>query len=277
MLEIQARKTYIGVTGVTNLREAQILASTFNFHLSEASTHQGAIGYRVTSHLLEGVNNEPFKFPDLQQLPLLLAQSPATVLNSIHFQTDNRAALATQVKKLFAIGDIYRDELCQTLQLNVRWPDVSQVEEIKNAFPELQIILSLTPNILRRRTREEITQKVGDYEELIDYIAIDPSGSKGKVFEASWVAPYYRVLKNDFPNKQIILAGGFNPTNVQLRLAQITHVLRSGDFGIDAESGLRDKEPNNRYGRFSLPKAIRYIQTAAAFFTPNNSYPLSPN
>lgn len=270
MSERKGRKPYISVTGVTNLQEARTLTKTFNRSLSPESSHQGAMGFLVTSRTLEGINPRPSKFPCVSELPILLAGSKDTALNIIHYNTKNREGLAGQVTKLFGLDNIYRDKLCRALQLNVRWPDVNQVDAIRSALPELQIILPLTPRILRRQTREEIAESIGKYENLIDFILIDPSGGRGTTFEASWVAPYYRLLKYYYPEKQIIVAGGFNESNLTLRLVQITHALMSGNFGIDAESGLRDKAPGDHYGRLSLTRAVQFIEKASGFFSPAN-------
>lgn len=264
MLKERENRPYISVTGVTNLQEANVLAETFSRCLPPSFTHQGAVGYLVTLRTL---------YPDVLQLPTLLAQTGNIVLNTIHYSTRTSEGLSGQVKKLFGLGNIYHDKLCQALQLNVRWPDVNQVEEIKTALPELRIILPLSPWILRRQTREEIADRVGDYGDLLDFILIDPSGGKGTTFEASWVAPYYRLLKYYFPEKQIIVAGGFNEANVPLRLALITRALMSGEFGIDAESGLRDRSTGDHYGKLSLTKAVRYIEAAVAFFSPTSDPP----
>lgn len=266
MSERKTNKPYISVTGVTNLEEAKILADTFNHCLSAQSSHQGAVGFLVNSYTLEGFNRKPSRFPNSAQLPDLLAETGDTVLNIIHYNTKNREELAGQVKELFG-ARLYQDKLCRVLQLNVRWPDVHQVETIKLALPELQIILPITPRILRRQSKEEIAERVGEYENLIDFILIDPSGGRGTTFEAGWVAPYYRLLKYYYPEKQVIMAGGFNENNLRLRLAQITQALMSGEFGIDAESGLRDKSMGDYYRRLSLARAVEYINQASAFFS----------
>lgn len=260
-------KPYISVTGVTTLQEAQVVAQTFGCCLPPESNHQGAVGYLANSYTLDGSNRRPTKFPDINDLPLLLSQTHNVALNTIHYNTKDRNTLPWQVRKLFGQNYIYRDDLCRALQLNVRWPDLSHVEAIKSALPDLKIILPLTPRILGRQTREEIADSLRPYENFIDFILIDPSGGKGITFEASWVAPYFRLLKYDFPEKQIIVAGGFNEGNVTPRLAQITYALMSDQFGIDAESGLRETVAENQFGRLALPKVVKYIERASSFFS----------
>lgn len=269
MVEINHLKPYISVNGVTNAQEAQALTTAFKGCLPPGFSHQGAIGFLVNPRTLEGINDHPDKFPGLSQLPLLLAQTKDAVLTAIHFNSNNRQELSGQIKKLFSVNSIYQDQLCRTVQLNIPWPDVTQVEEIKTALPDLKIILALTPQILKRLSKEEIADRVGDYRQLVDYILVDPSGSKGISFGASWVAPYFRVLRHYHPDKQIILAGGFDEANVHLRAIQIAHALQTREFGLDAQSGLRDKD-----GKLSLIQAVRFIEEAAAFFSPTNG--LSP-
>lgn len=266
-LMVLKEKPYIGVTGLTIPDEARVVAQTFERCLPPESSHQGAVGYLVNLSTLDGFNRCPAKFPDINDLPSLLSQTRDVALNTIHYNTKDRNTLPWQIIKLFGQNDIYRDDLCRTLQLNVRWPDLSHVEAIKSALPQLRIIFPLTPRILRRQTREEIADSLGPFKNFIDFILIDPSGGKGTTFEASWVAPYFRLLKYDFPEKQIIVAGGFNEGNVAPRLAQITYALMSAEFGIDAESGLRKTVVENQFGRLALPKVVKYIESASSFLS----------
>ncbi len=261
MLENKDRKPYISVTGITNRAEANAIALAFQSNLHPDSSHQGALGYRLSSQTLDTLP-ESSLYADFRE-PQTLFPDSTSILNVIHYNTRNQSTLAEQVVQIFKKGGIYSDNLCRAIQLNIKWPQVNQLDEIKSALPDLQIVLSITPTILKRETREQISDNVGKRAGFVDFIIIDPSGNKGITFTPGWLAPYFRLLKNDFPDKQIILAGGFNDKEVALRLAELDLALKTKDFGIDAESGLKDG-----HGRLSIAKATAYIEKASSFFNP---------
>lgn len=259
-------KPYISVTGVTNLAEAKFIASAFRNAMGYNHSHQGAVGYLANLESLNRFNLENLKRPDLSTLPTLLSETEKDAVNIIHYNTRQPKTLAEQVVRLFTETNIYNDSLSQTVQLNTRWPDIGQVQEIKNCLPELRIILAVGGKVLRTQSREEIINKLGDYQSLINVILIDPSGGNQRRFEAGWVAPYIRSIRNSFPDKQIALAGGFNAEGITQRLSEITYAIWDDNFSIDAESGLRDTS-KHPYGTLSLSKAALYIEKAAAFFS----------
>jgi len=261
-------KPFISITGISTTSEANGVARSFQDHLPADSTHQAAIGFLVNSHSLEGAYIKSIKYPDINSIPALLSQTQPDIINIIHYATQDRKTLPSQIINVYNRNDIYKAGLSKTIQLNVRWPDVADLQTIKDELPDLKIILPLTARTLNNQSREQITQKLKRYENNVDYILIDPSGGKGITFTAGWAATHYRLLKDNYPEKQIILAGGFNDKNITQRLAEISHAVLSDDFGIDAESGLREPDKLSRYGKLSLPKVDIFIKKAANFLSP---------
>lgn len=267
---ISKERPFIGITGIKTPQEASSLAKIFRQHAVPGSLHQGAAGYLANKNTIDGLNERSTKYPGFGTLPELLSYTYDAAQNIIHYNTQEKDTLPQQVITLFDREDIYNSGLCRTLQVNVKWPDVTHIEAIKTAFPDLRIILPLTPRMLKNQKRENIAENLEPYEPFIDYILIDPSGGKGKTFEPGWAAPYHRILSHYFPDKQIIFAGGFNDRNITSRLTHLFFTLASGNFGIDAESGLRDTDPHSRFGKLSLPKVEKYIKHATVFFSSTN-------
>lgn len=260
-------RPYIGVTGISEIYEAEVIAQTFPQALPESSSHQGMTGYLVSLHTLNGDKEKVTKYPYINNLPDLLRVTRTASLNTIHYRTPERATLAEQVAKLFDKSYIYADGLCQTLQLNIAWPDPDQIEKIKKIMPAMRFILALTPKIVLRESRFEIEDKLTDYRDIVDYVLIDPSGGIGEAFESNAVLPLYTSAKDIMRNQIVALGGGFNEKNVKIRLAEISELLRTKQFAIDAEGGLRDKTTSNPHaGILSLERAVGYINNAAAFF-----------
>lgn len=263
----EVTKPYIGVTGITTESDAQEIAQTFSSTLPKRSTHQGAVEYLVSSKTLQGVYEPNAKYPALAQLSRLLGITNQAALNAIHYRTTDRSTLPQQIKQLFTETEIYQDGLCRTLQLNLSWPDVDQLRQIRQELPGLKIILSLSGRILKRQPWAEISRRAWKYRDLADYVLIDPSGGRGIEFEDRYFPPYYRLINDILPDTPVVLAGGFDDRNVLRRIYNISRLLHTEAFGIDAETRLRvKKDRSDHFGEFSSKKAADYIKKAAAFF-----------
>lgn len=257
---------YIGVTGVSTVEEAIQINNTFKTAI-KGKDRLGMVGYLVSNRTLLGEKERYEKYPPIEILPQLLAITAETSLNTIHYRTNEPKSLATQIDRLLEIEDIYKRHLCHGIQLNISWPRIDQVEEIKKKYSDLKLILSLNEKALRKNSRVEIVNHLKNYNDFINYIIIDPSGGIGKQFEENAIAPYYRAIKHNFPEKGVILAGGFNDENIFNRLNKVKGAINSSNFGIDAEGGLRIKNHHDPHsGELSLDKTTNYINKAANFF-----------
>lgn len=260
-------KPYIGVTGISMPEEAEIIAETFSTVLPEDASHQGMSGYLVTSKTLGSFGERSAKYPNLDNLPELLKITNGSGLNVIHYATSDKDTLSEQILRLFTKSNIYADGLCQALQLNISWPDVNELESIRTAMPDLKLVLALTPKIVREETRFDIEDRITDYQELVDFVLVDPSGGNGGSFESTALTPIYTSIKDAMRTQTIIISGGFSEGNILLRLTELAYLFRTKQFGIDAEARLRERTTADPTGRkLSLPKTVSYIKTAAVFF-----------
>jgi|Napbiome12C3dose_1001474.scaffolds.fasta_scaffold00006_66 hypothetical protein len=259
-------KPYIGVTGISEISEADIVARTFSETLLSTSSHVGMVGYLVSHKTLTGNREGYVKYPQIENLPGLLKVTAPTALNTIHYRTPDKTSLAEQVLRLFDKGNIYADNLCRVLQLNIAWPNINQLERIRTELPQLGLILTLTPRILRKESRFDIEDKLADYKDIVNYVLIDPSGGIRKVFEAKTVLPLYSSIKDIMRNQIVVFTGGFNEINIKPRLIEIAGLIKTKQFGIDAEGGLRESNRDPHAGKLSLYKTVTYLKNAASFF-----------
>lgn len=265
-------KPYIGVTGITRDNEADLVRRTFDESLSPNDTHQGMAGYLVSNEYMRAVSQKNSRYVPLAQLRGLMTRTESPgILNMIHFGTDQRRDLAGQITQVFESDHLYDDGICRAVQLNMSWPPIDQLAKIKESFPSLQVVLSLTRGIFANNSRYDISKRLAPYPELVDYILIDPSGGHGVPFEADDIAKYYRSLDHDRFSQPVILAGGFDASNVDSRLEDISRRLGTKHFGIDAERNLRTPRDNDFASLLDLGQTARYIQKAARFF--NTPYP----
>jgi hypothetical protein len=261
-------KPYIGVTGISQIENAQIIGQAFKDTLPSGASHQGMAGYLVSSDTLGGLTSIYEKYPPMATLSPLLQATAESALNVFHYRTNYPAGLVPQVIGLFAFDSFYSDGLCQAIQFNLGSnPSKEELSKIKDAYPDLRVIFSLRSRTLKERSREHISDMVGNYGDLIDFVLLDRSGGRGKKIDLNSIPPLYRLLRYDHPQKPVIISGGFCDRDVLTILRQLRFNLNTTKFGIDAEAGLREgNEDNPHAGRLSLPKTIAYIQAAASFF-----------
>lgn len=265
MPNIKEAKPYIGVTGIANIEQAKIVGDTFKKHLKDNTAYEGMLGVLVSSSTLQDTERKDHpKYPNVKSLPRLLEASGEGAVNCIHFISKKPDSLALEVTKLFTEGEIYNANLCRKVQVNAAWPKVEELDKIKSKFPDLKIIIQLNKKALQE-AEADIVSRLQDYSEVSDYVLIDPSEGQGKGFDPNYIARFYRLTKHTFPNKPVAFAGGFDNENVLPRLRALQNLLRTKNFGIDAQQGLRT---NNALGQSELAteKAAEYISKSTDFF-----------
>lgn len=110
-----------------------------------------------------------------------------------------------EVTKLLDHAGIYGNNLCRTLQLNTVWPAVYELQAVKQHYPSLDIMLQLGSIVLDASGPAGLSSKLGEYANLVDYVLIDRSGSRGRPFETSFAVPFYEVVLDVLPEKALIV------------------------------------------------------------------------
>lgn len=262
----EKRKPYIGVTGIATPEEARFLSQAFDRHLP--ASHQGMAGVLVSSRTLSGANEKVEKYPPLDSIPAIFAETKAAAFNTIHFRTKQPESLVEDVTRLFDHNHLYDARIATGIQLNMLWPDPAHLDQIKNRMPDLQIVLQLGTRALNQSSRMDIANSLTEYADLVDYVLLDPSGGIGRPFDTDDLVPYFQTSRHMLPGQPIIFAGGFNNLNVTSRLTYLYNRIQTTDFGIDAEGGLRvDRAGKVHGGTLSLDRTESYVRQASAFFT----------
>lgn len=269
-------RPYIGVTGAASSKEVSHLVKTFtNAGFNLESSYLPMVGFLVSQKTLGGLPGN-LRYPPIENLTSLLEATKGLTFNTIHYnfsrgsgevipKAQSDPTLTHQIAALFNRG-IYADNLCRALQLNIVWPAPDQLLRIKNLLPELKIILQLSERCLVDPP-PQVVDKLGVYEDQIQYALLDPSGGKGQVFSARTILPYYEKVKSVYPEITIGFGGGFTGENLVPRSSELVKEIGNKGFSLDAEGGLRDKL-NKDYGNdLYNPKKVRhYIKQAAKFF-----------
>jgi len=159
-------------------------------------------------------------------LPRLAKGLPPTVLPMIHYHTTNREGLAEEVNNLFNMNHLYRDSFCRALQINMTWPDVDQIKKIKDRYPEMEVLLSITGTAIKGKTPGEIADRAATYDGLVDYVLVDPSGGRGVSFDHRQCSEIMKGVRERMPETAIGVAGGFSGDNVYLRFLDVAHIFQ---------------------------------------------------
>jgi hypothetical protein len=204
------------------------------------------------------------------------------------YEEEDIGPLADQIRSFLNFSDIYKSGLCREVQLNVPRlfedePTIQMTEmrKLRKRYPDLSIILQVPVNnkILRGMNNVRIMRKINNYhnEIGIERLLFDPSAGgrdlpstkidqgpstgygdhldldKAQIF-------YYSLRENRIPS-MVGFAGGLKGSNIKGVLRSLRHRIRTKDFSIDAESGVRNLDDE-----FDPLLAESYINEAAKGF-----------
>ena len=254
-------KPYVGITGPSSISEVELIVAGFqNSGYTMNSSHIPMLGYLVAYKTLVGKSMKNRRYPKIEELNSMLEKANGKALTMIHYYSLEKG-LAEQVIKLF--DGIYDSKLCRALQLNIALPEIRELEQIKCTFPEMQIVFCATHAVLEKKTAGQVVDDIFRYDNLIDYVLIDPSSGKNLEFCIQDSVSVYSELKNKMPQITVGFAGGFNSNNVTGRINEIVETIKNTDFCIDAEGGLRDKL-SDAFGDdiINMEKVRQYLQSA---------------
>ncbi len=252
---------YIGITGIMNRAQvAAISASALN--LLYKTGRQIMLGVLVSSKTLAGEENKyPRLYPPVKMLKDIFVFDPR-FLNFVHYNTDNPLWLREELFKIikFFQNDNRKNGLngLSGFQLNVPWPAISHLEDVKAAFPKLKIVLQIGPEALEQAgySPEKVMAMTGDYLPFVDCFLFDASAGFGKPLAAENIKLYLRELSAFF-TVGLAIAGGLGPDTLHLAEPLIKEF---PEISIDAQSGLQEK------GELSINKSVEYVRRALKMY-----------
>ena len=182
---------YIGITGFKNLHEIHSIAECVNEY------PLGYVMFGITSsnkRLLDPTSSGKTS-PRLDRVRDMVRAVPNHHLPMIHYYTPNLDQLAEEVIALFDYCQIANS--CG-LQINALWPDPEQIKKIHLCYPDfvrqsMKITLQLPKKALQA-TNHEIVEKLKEYQGLINYALIDPSGGMGEDFNTVRAALLMKMI-----------------------------------------------------------------------------------
>jgi hypothetical protein len=244
-------QNYISITAARDEKEVNAVLDAFQsagFALGQ--NHTPVIGVQVSENTLNGITPKNYRFPKFNEIPSLIRLMEGKAMPVIHYNTKNVDNLFEQVEKTMSSCD------CRTVQLNTTWPDIAQVEKIKQRFDGIKIILQLN---YKGMEVGDAVDKIVSYGTLLDYILLDPSRGGGHMFDMETSAAFYSELKSRYG---IVFAGGFGPDTAEPVLNELIDRIKTKDISICAEGRLRDKVSDEYWGQdiLNIDKLRDYLQ-----------------
>lgn len=247
---------YIGITGFMSSRE---VASVLEV-MPESSNRllmQGVLASR--KGIFEGLpNNRPNRYPEEKNIAGIFVNDPCA-LCLIHYHTDEPETLFNQMRVITDHAMVH----FQGFQLNVSWPPAIAMERYRRDYPEMQIVLQIGSEALRRvrNSPEKLVRKVmNEYAGSADYILLDASSGHGKPLDAASVRNYLEALRAEGAEEifGLVVAGGLSAATLHLIEPLVQDF---PDISIDAESCLRDKDDH-----LDIAAAKDYVKKALQMF-----------
>lgn len=256
-------KPYVGVTGPVNVTETQNICRAFSeAGYSLNGNYLPMLGFLASEKTLRGQSTLNRRYPPINSLSSLLQATDGKVFTMIHYNTKETNSLANQVSQIFE--GIYEEGLCKAIQLNIVWPNISQIKKIKRKYPDMKIVFQASQRAMDGRNPLQIGEGIKCYGDLLDYVLIDPSGGRGLPFNLESSVAVYSELKEKCPNLTIGFAGGLTGQNVVYTTKELARKIGAKDFCIDTEGGLRDKlSPAYGDDLLNLGKVNDYLQFAS--------------
>jgi len=251
-----ANPKYISVTAGKDAEEVNAVLSEFQkAGYSLGQEYTPALGIQISEKTVKGIKPKNLRFAMFTEVPSLLRIINGKAMPVIHYNTKNLDNLFEQVSNVFESTYDY----CKLVQINVTFPDVSQLERIKERFNGLRISLQVD---YRGMDLDKVPDKVVSYGDCLDYVLLDPSRGRGDMFDIDDSTSLYLRIKDKRPDYGIVFAGGFSGDNVEEVLSKIIHKIQTKDFSICAEGKLRDKVSDEHWGQdvLNIEKVRKYLQ-----------------
>lgn len=216
----------IGVTGFTEVSQIEEAIKSFEqrckvycWQIDECKIQPRLlVGILASSNTVKGIPDRfPNRYPSPGLFPeLFTAAQKGNSTGICHYSTDTPENLYEECRE---IVELTRGQI-GGFQLNIRWPDVKQMQMLRKAYPNLRIILQLGKEALYGQSPNDpidhhrVLERVGQYSGLVNTILVDPSGGTGQEVQVDHVWPLVAPLNymNEF---DVAVASGLEADTLQ--------------------------------------------------------------
>jgi hypothetical protein len=215
-----SKTAYIGITGVMSRSESKSLISSARIN-GFFGSYKGLVWGQVS---------DPSQYIPQDELSNVFVDDPR-VFNVLHYNSRAHGLLG-QIERLLS-----NVEIADGIQLNIPWPDPAILRRLRERY-YVEVILQVSAEAMNMldNNPNTIAAKIRQYDGLIDYVLIDPSGGVGTEFELSRIVPILEDCIALGLDIGLGVAGGLRAG----RLDVLKPLLKiCPDLSWDAQAGLR--------------------------------------
>lgn len=263
---------YIGITGFMSHQEVDAVLQSLpsNFGIANGKQiRKLMVGMLVSGKTVKGIPNKwPNRYPTPDIIPSVFVDDPR-VLNLVHYNTKETdpGLIVEEMCQIEELSGPY----FHGFQLNMVWPSVFMIlnkwltTNVPQGYSRKQkvIVLQCGGRAMAQfnHSPERLVEKLTEYEGVIDYVLIDPSGGIGMPFNTGFAMNCFEHLFETtcLPTMGFGIAGGLSPETLPGLLEPILE--RFPEISIDAEGRLRTQEDN-----LSIEVANEYVAIAEDLF-----------
>ena len=223
---------FIGINGIVTPYEVSWLLPL----IPPAHSHRLMVGVLASHATLTGKpDRRPGRTPHTDNIASIFRRD-ARCLNLIHYYTAERDTLVEQLRQLKDLGG----SNLHGFQLHTAWPDPTAVHQLRNELgrPVIGLQVGSTALKLVHDDPTTLAERIGEYHGDIDYVMIDTSGGKGKLFDSGLATETLFTLREHHGSwLRLGVSGGIGPSSLD-RVEPFTRSLP--DLCLIAEGKLRD-------------------------------------
>lgn len=204
-----SKTAYIGITGVKTEEESLRILEIVR-EIGLPSTHRVMIGGLASyKGLSRGVVADPNQYVLPDELRTVF-NPDRQLFNVVHYNSRAKGLVA-QVEVL-----LDRVEVADGIQLNIAWPEPSILRRLRDRY-YAEIVLQVSAEAAAMLAHEpvRIAAKLAQYEGVIDYALLDPSGGVGKPFDLGYIAPILEAVVDTNLDIGWGVAGGLGPGQLE--------------------------------------------------------------
>lgn len=236
---MEKNEPYIGITGITCVDDVEIIKNALG-------NSYGMYGVLVSRDTLKNGKPHRNRYPNIGSINKLFWAMPENALRAVHYNSEVKHEISKYVKEIMSLTG----GLCNCVQLNIEYPPIYQVREIKEENKDLKIIFQIGRDSLLNMKTRYIVKNMEPYVPYIDYILIDKSQGAGIQMEIIGIVELANPLSK---LKSLTFAGGLDGSNICVFITLIENFCA----GIDAEGKLMDDNDT-----LDHEKVAKYIRSA---------------
>lgn len=197
------------------------------------------------------------RYPKIEDIRNIFTEH-AICLNLIHFHPESLDNLPDQMMEVIMMGGKY----CHGLQLNAHWVSPEDLMTFRVFDSTSTIVLQVGKNAqeVYGNNPKLIGEKIKEYQGLVQYALIDPSGGKGEPMDLQKTEILLETFFEQGLQEAITfgIAGGISAEMIP----QLAPLVKKFGVCIDAEGKLRNEDDE-----FLPEEAVRYVEESLKYLT----------